>query len=90
VSSKPTLAHPDGGDAWRRSFRWTLLCRSKLGLSFEEPVELAGDVADQAASDLAVGLTLGATALGVGVGGWVIAQPGQDDQVEGLVELSVA
>jgi integrase len=25
-------------------------------LGFEEPVELAGDVADQAASDLAVGL----------------------------------
>jgi hypothetical protein len=28
-------------------------------LAFEEPVELAGDVADQAASDFAVGLALG-------------------------------
>jgi hypothetical protein len=47
----------------------------------EESVELAGDVADQAASDLAVGLALGAASFGVGAGGWVIAQPGQDDQV---------
>jgi hypothetical protein len=50
---------------------------------FEESVELAGDVADQAASDLAVGLALGSSPLGVGAGGWVIAQPGRDDQVQG-------
>jgi hypothetical protein len=56
----------------------------------EESVELAGDVADQAASDLAVGLALGAASFGVGAGGWVIAQPGQDDQVQGLVELARA
>jgi hypothetical protein len=37
-------------------------------LGFEESVELAGDVADQAAFDLAVGLALGAAPLGVGAG----------------------
>src|SRR5215218_1505906 len=63
---------------------------SKRGLGFEESVELAGDVADQAASDLAVGLALSPSPLGIGAGGRVIAQPGQDDQVEGLVELAVA
>jgi hypothetical protein len=53
-------------------------------------VELAGDVADQAAFDLAVGLALGATPLGVGAGRWVGAEPGQDHGVQGLVELTVA
>ena len=72
------------------SFPWTLLCWSKRGLGFEESVELAGDVADQAASDFAVGLALSAASLGVGAGCWVIAQPGQHDQVQGLVELAVA
>src|SRR5512132_235204 len=47
-------------------------------------------MADQAASDLAVGLALGAASLGIGAGGRGIAQPGQDDQVQGLVELAVA
>jgi uncharacterized membrane protein len=42
----------------------TLLCWVKAGVSLEEPVELAGDVADQAASDFAVGLALGAPPLG--------------------------
>jgi hypothetical protein len=35
-------------------------------LGFEESVELAGDIADQAASDFAVGLALGASSLGIG------------------------
>src|SRR5215218_634505 len=63
---------------------------SKRGLGFEESVELAGDVADQAASDLAVGLALSPSPLGIGAGGRVIAQPGQDDQVQGLVEVAIA
>jgi glycerol kinase len=61
----------------------------KARVGFEESVELAGDVADQAASDFAVGFALGASPLGIGTGGWVIAQAGQDDQVQGLVELAV-
>jgi hypothetical protein len=55
----------------------------------EESVGLAGDVADQGAFDLAVGLTLGAPALGIGPGRRVVAQPGQDDEVQRLVELAV-
>src|SRR5918994_6067064 len=62
---------------------------SKRGLAFEESVELAGDVADQAASDFAVGLALSPPPLGISTGRWVIAQPGQDDQVQGLVELAI-
>jgi hypothetical protein len=75
------------GSAW--SFPWTLLCCVKCWLGLQESVELAGDVADQAAFDLAVGLALGAASLRVGAGGWVISQPGQDDDVERLVELTV-
>src|ERR687898_603624 len=62
---------------------------SKRGLAFEESVELAGDVADQAASDFAVGLALSPPPLGIRAGRWVIAQPGQDDQVQGLVEVAI-
>ena len=36
------------------SFRLTLLCWVKAWVGLQEPVELAGDVADQAASDLAL------------------------------------
>jgi len=45
-------------------------------LGFEESVELAGDVADQAASDLTVGLALGAASLDVGASRWVIESLG--------------
>jgi hypothetical protein len=58
-------------------------------LGFEESVELAGDVADQAASDFAVGLALCPASLGVGAGGRVVAEPGQDHQVQSLVELAI-
>jgi hypothetical protein len=75
---------------WSRSFPWTLLCRVKVGLAFQESVELAGDVADQAASDLTVSLALGASALGVGAGGLVVAQPGQDEQMERTALSQVA
>jgi hypothetical protein len=68
---------------------WTLLCWVKCWLGFEESVGLAGDVADQAAFDLAVGPGLGAASGGVGAGGWVGAEPGQDHGVQGLVELAV-
>ena len=72
------------------TFRLTLLCWVKARVGLQESVELAGDVADQAASDFAVGLALGPAAGGVGAGGWVVAEPGQDDDVEGLVEVAVA
>ena len=59
-------------------------------MAFQESVELAGDVADQAASDLTVSLALGASALGVGAGGLVVAQPGQDEQMERTARSQVA
>src|SRR4029453_15373482 len=74
------------------SKRWpvTLLCWVKASwVGLEESVELAGDVADQASSDLAVGLALSPPSFRVGAGGRVVAQPSQDDHVEGLVELAV-
>ena len=72
------------------SFWLTLLeCWVKAWVGLQESVELAGDVADQAASDFAVGLALGPAPLGIGAGRWVIAQPGQDDHVQGLVEVAV-
>src|SRR4029453_10685586 len=58
----------------RWSFRWTLLCWVKAWVGLQESVELAGDVADQAASDLAVGLALSPSPLGIGAGRRVIAQ----------------
>jgi hypothetical protein len=72
------------------SFRLTLLCWVKARVGLELPVELAGDIADEAASDFAVGLALGAAPLGIGAGRWVIAQSGQDDQVQRLVELAIS
>jgi hypothetical protein len=65
------------------------LCCVNCWVALEESVELAGDIADHTASDLAVGLALGPSPLGIGAGRRVIAQPGQDDQVQGLVELAV-
>jgi len=44
-------------------------------------VELAGDVALEAAADLAVGLAFVAAAFGVGVGSRVVAESVQDDDV---------
>jgi hypothetical protein len=49
----------------------------KCWLGLEEPAELAGDLADQAGFDLAVGLGLGAPSGGVGAGLWV-GSPGSD------------
>src|SRR5215208_5028524 len=61
----------------QRSYHGTLLCWVKCWLGLEESVELAGDIADQAAFDLTVGLALGPAPLGIGTGRWVGAQPGQ-------------
>jgi hypothetical protein len=59
---------------------WTLLRCVKCWLGLEESVQLAGDVADQAAFDLAVGLALGAASVGVGAG---------DRSVRSLVRTTV-
>ena len=70
-----------GGRSYVASIRW-------LGL--QESLELVGDVTDQAAFDLTVGLALGAASGGVGAGCRVDPQPDQDRGVQGLVELAVA
>ena len=49
----------------------TLLCGVKSWLALEQSVELTGDVADQAAFDLSVGLALSPAAVGVSAGCWV-------------------
>ena len=50
-----------------------------LGRVGEEPVDLACDVAFEAADDLAAGFAVGASALGVVDGALVDAQPGDGD-----------
>ena len=86
TAGSPSLNH--GSLHWW-SFSWTLLCWVKAWVGLQESVELAGEVADQAASDFGVGLALGPAPLGRGAGGRVIAQPGHHDQVQGLVEVAV-
>ena len=65
----------------------TLLCLSTLA---EGAVEVAGEVALEAAADLFVGLALGTAALDVGQRRRVIAHAGDGDDVQGAVELAVA
>jgi hypothetical protein len=57
---------------------------------FEEFVDAAGEVAFQAAADLAARLTFCDSAGGVGLCFGVAAEPGQGDGVQGTVELTVA
>ena len=57
--------------------------------NFELPEELPGDVALEAALDVPVAFLLGPASLGVGLGGGVVAEPVQDHNVQGPVELTV-
>ena len=56
----------------------------------EGSVEVAGEVALDAAADFPVGLSFCAAALDVGLGGLVAADAGDGDGVDGAVELAVA
>ena len=60
-----------------------------LGRVGEEPVDLACDVAFEAADDLAAGFAVGASALGVVDGALVDAQPGDGDAPQGVVGVAV-
>ena len=85
-------------DSWRarRSKRdsnsnlQTLLCLSRahgrIHRPGEVPVELAGDVALEAAADLTGGLSLGGAPGDVGAGPGAAAHPGQRDGVNGAVQ----
>src|SRR6266496_4406527 len=56
----------------------------------EGVVELAGDVALEAADDLGFAQALGGAAVGVGAGASTVAEPADGDQVERSVGLAVA
>src|SRR5690242_16738822 len=72
----------------------TLLCLSRSSCwchgSGELPVELAGDVALEAAADFAWGLSFCSASFDVGAGAGAAAGSGQRDGVDGAVQGSVA
>ena len=68
--------------------------RSRLRLGFGEVraqgvVDLACDVALEAAHDFALGLAFGGASLGVGAGACAVAQATDGDQMKGAVGLAV-
>lgn len=64
--------------------------RAELGeVGAEGVVELAGDVAVEAADDLGFGQALGGATVGVGAGASAVAQPTDGDQVECTVGLAI-
>jgi hypothetical protein len=86
----PTAPTPATGPPDPMIDRGCLLCSVKGGLGLELPVDLASDVADQAAPDLPVGLALGAAAGDIGAGSRVMAPASEHDGVQRAVELPVA
>ena len=56
----------------------------------EVGIDLAGDVALQAANDFLLGFPFGCAAFGVGAGRRIIAQAGEHDPPQGVVGLAVA
>ena len=61
-----------------------------VGGLLEEPVEIACDVALEAAPDLSGGFAFFGASVGVSLGGWVVSEAADCDGVEGPVELAVA
>src|SRR6266550_8423655 len=61
----------------------------RLGWLLEQVVDLAGDVALEAADDLELGMALGGAPSDVVLGGLVDAQAGDNDQVQGAVGVAV-
>src|SRR5260221_10663267 len=53
-------------------------------------IDLAGDVALEAADDLGLGQALGGAPLDVGAGRGVGAHPGDDDPPQGVIGLAIA
>ena len=78
-------AADDRGDLGRRDWVGVLgeVCAECV-------VDLAGDVALQAAEDLAFGLALGGASLRVGACALAVAQPADGDEVQCPVGLAVA
>src|SRR6266542_5746292 len=98
MSSASAAASPGAGGADRSCAavdRDRSLCRhrrrSELGkIGAEGVVELAGDVALEAADDLGFGQALGGATVGVGAGASAVAEAADGDQVERAVGLAVA
>ena len=68
-----------------------LLCLSSVDLGvLEEAVDLAGDVAFEAALGFSGGFALGGSFGDVGLGVWAVAAAGDGDGVQRAVELAVA
>ena len=69
-----------------------LLCLSSWSVAavLEEPVEVAGEVALEAAGGFAAGFAFAGAPFDVGDRGWVCSASGDEDLVEGAVELAVA
>src|SRR3954471_18789834 len=65
-------------------------CGEAGEVGVEGVVDLAGDVALEAADDFGLGLALAAAALGVGAGAGAVAQAADRDHVEGAVGVAVA
>ena len=68
-----------------------LLCLSSVDFGLlEEAVDLAGDVAFEAALGFSGGFALGGSFGDVGLGVWAVAAAGDGDGVQRAVELAVA
>ena len=82
---------PDPAGAPGCSYGWSIRWARSLAVEAGQcAVDLAGDVALEAADDLGLGDALGGASLDVGAGAWVAAQAAEDDAVEGGVGLAVA
>src|SRR3954453_15649876 len=83
---------PDRAGAALDRDGWGGLWCAGLGLEVgdEGVVDLAGDVALEAADDLGLGLALGGAALRVGAGGLAMAQAADGDHVQGAVGVADA
>src|SRR4051812_34224625 len=75
-----------GGAGARRARRG---CGVRAG-GFEDAEQAAGEVALEAALDLAWGFALGEAPRGVGAGGGVVLEAGERDGMQRAVELAVA
>ena len=60
------------------------------GCRQQDGVDLAGQVALEAADDLGLGLALGGAPGDIGAGGWIPAQAAQGEQLERAVRVAVA
>src|SRR5712691_4743409 len=88
TASSRGAGRPGGaGDGDRTRGRWW--CEAgEIGT--ERVVELTGDVALEAADDVAFGEAFGGAAGGVGAGAGAVVQPADGDHVQRLVGAAVA